>query len=85
MKPNGKKPPMNFREFAQHKFDVLVLVLMSLFMLSMLVHFAHHQADTQLSEWTMRGADMLLGALIMALTGGRAGFRKNDGNGAAKP
>lgn len=73
---------MNIREFAQHKFDVLILLTVSLAMLLLVHQFAHHSTDARLTEWAMRAADMLLGALIMALTGSRGGFRRSDSNGA---
>lgn len=67
---------MNVREFAQHKFDMLVLVLLIILGEFLLLHFAHHNTDAELLRWTERAVDGLLGALIMSM--GMRGTRKPD-------
>ena len=74
---------MNLREFAQHKFDVLVLVLLFCIESFMLLHIAHHpETDSALESWIIQGAlGPTVGALLMALTSRSSGQRKSDSNG----
>lgn len=72
---------MNLREFAQHKFDVLALLLINTLILWLLVHLSHHEPGSVLLTWATRSADTWQGALIAILVSGRGGFRKVDSNG----
>jgi hypothetical protein len=71
---------MTLYEFAQHKFDVLILLLLFCIECVMLVHASHHTGiDPQLQTWIIQGAlGPTVGALLMALTSRGGGQRKVD-------
>jgi len=72
---------MNIKEFAVHKFDVLVLLLINTTILAVLIYFTRHGEGSELVIWAMRSSDMVQGALLMALKGSREGNRATDKNG----
>lgn len=71
---------MNFRDFAQHKFDMLLAMLLFVVVCLMLVHFSHDDHDTQGLNWALHAADLILGAIIGGVTVSR-GQRADKGNG----
>lgn len=73
---------MNIREFAQHKFDVLVLLLVNVLLCLLLLHFAHDEHAVKSLDWTLQALGTSLGALLMALQASRVASRNSDRNSA---
>lgn len=79
---------MNFREFAQHKFDVLSLLFVVVFFTTIVVGIGANPAYAGVADWLVKGAlGPSVGALIMALQNRAAGrmmdFGNNGGRGAS--
>ena len=75
---------MNIREFTQHKFDVLVMLLAFVVLGFFLFHSMHHNADSKVVDWLLDKMGIVLGAILFALQAQIRGARKMDGNGAVK-
>lgn len=54
---------MDFKDFAQHKFDLVSAIFVFLVVLLCMIHFAHHQ-DAKPLDWALHAADLVLGVIV---------------------
>ncbi len=59
---------MKLSEFAQHKFDVLVMVFLIVLFTAIIIIFGHNSDYAGIVDWTEKGAlGPLLGAMVYSL------------------
>lgn len=68
---------MNFRDFTQHKFDLMSGIFLFLVIVLCMLHFSHHAGDGKALEWALHAADLVLGVIIGGMQMSR-GMRRED-------
>lgn len=68
-------------DFLQVQFDKILLVVLVFFLSLYALHTAHHLTDVKLAEWATKTSDLITGALLTLITGGRLMQRRVDTEG----
>jgi len=65
-------------DFLQHKFDMIVAIILLIILCALMVHFSHDlPRDDKPLDWALHGADLVLGAIVGGLTVSRS-MRQGD-------
>lgn len=68
-------------DFLKSQFDKLLLIVLVIFLSIYALHTAHHPTDAKLADWATKTSDLMTGALLTLITGGRLMQRRVDTDG----